>query len=79
MEEVCGMSFIHGEAIHMGIDCMAASVRVILDALEDFGFDAPDTRWTPYFRNPRSPYPDGVAVSTWEREGQILLAIFNPE
>ena len=77
MEECCGMAFVHGESVSPSLDGTLGSLRLVWDALDDFGFQEPDAVWTPYYRNPRSPWPDGVLVSTWERGGEILLAIFN--
>lgn len=46
--------------------------------LLDFGVDAADSEWIPYWRNPLSQYPAGpVAVSGWKRGDRELAVIFN--
>ena len=45
--------------------------------LEAFGADEKDSVWTPYWRNPLSAYPEVAAVSSWERNGEKLLVVYN--
>ncbi len=78
LAEVCGLTFLHGESMWNGVPAQLAGLRLVWDAMDRFGVDKPDASWTPYWRNPASKYPnDGVAVSSYERDGKFLLVIFN--
>ena len=51
--------------------------KMVWDVLEAFGADEKDSVWIPYWRNPLSAYPEGAAVSSWERNGEKLLVVYN--
>ena len=78
MEDSCGVAFMHGESVFPATALELAGLRLVWDALEEFGIDDEGTAWLPYWRNPRSRYPDGVIVSSWLRKDAELLAVFNP-
>ncbi len=78
LAEVCGITFLHGESMWNGVEEQLAGLRQVWDALAQFGVHEADAEWIPYWRNPLSRYPDGIAVSSWKRGGAEMLVIFNP-
>jgi hypothetical protein len=76
LEEVCGMTFSHGESIWNGTEAMMPGLRMVWDILDQFGVGKAE--WTPYWRNNLSAYPDGVIVSSWQRGNRKMLVVFNP-
>ena len=76
LEEMCGLSFLHGESMWNGTEAMMPGLRMVWDTLDRFGVD--QAVWTPYWRNPLSGGPEGVLVSSWKRGTRLLLVLFNP-
>ncbi len=78
MEESCGLAFVHGESVYPALEVELAGPRLVWDALAAFDAYGAGAEWIPYWRNPRSLYPEGVMVSSWKRPDGEMLAIFNP-
>ncbi|MPN40010.1 hypothetical protein SDC9_187545 [bioreactor metagenome] len=77
--EVFGLSLIHNEYPYSGNAIELPGLQMLWRATESFGTDAPDSEWIPYWRNPASDYPGGVAVSSYRKpDGRELLVLFNP-
>lgn len=77
--EVFGLSLIHNEYPYNGNAIGLPGLQMLWRATEAFGTDSPDSEWIPYWRNPVSDYPGGVAVSSYRKpDGRELLVIFNP-
>ncbi len=75
LAEMCGLSFTHGESLWNGTEAMMPGMRMVWDALDRFGAD--QAVWTPYWRNPLSDGQDGILISSWERDSNLLLVVFN--
>ena len=76
LSEVCGMTFSHGESMWNGTSAMLPGLRIVWDIIDQFGIAKAE--WVPYWRNELSSYPDGIIVSSWQRQNRRLLVIFNP-
>ncbi len=75
--EIMGLALLHNDTLYSVNGIEIPGNKMVWDALATFGADKPGTVWTPYWRNPANEYPDGVAVSSYERDGKLLLVIFN--
>ncbi len=78
MEEAMGLAYIHGESVHVALTAHLPGQIPAWQALEDFGIEAEDCTFVPYFANTRNCYPENVAVSSYQRGNRELLLIFNP-
>jgi hypothetical protein len=76
-EEIIGFALLHGDSVYNVNGCEIAGNMMVWDALEAFGVDEDDSVWVPYWRNPMSAYPDGAAVSHWERNGGKFIVVYN--
>ena len=75
LAEMCGLSFIHGEALWNGTSAMMPGLRMVWEVLDEFGVDGAE--WIPYWRNPDSPEDSPVKISLWKKNGKVLLVCFN--
>ena len=50
-------------------------LRMVWDALDKFNID--NAKWVPYWRNPDSPADRKILISSWERDNEKLMILFN--
>ena len=75
LSEMCGLSFVHGESMWNGTEAMMPGLRMVWDALDKFNID--NAEWVPYWRNPDSPADRKILISSWERDNEKLMILFN--